>query len=103
MKKLFILSLLAMFVFVVPAYAADWSVYESGRNNIRLDGYDSQPGYIAFTGGDNVIRAYLFVDDYGRLRIIPRVSDGSESTGAHDLTTTKITNTAGYTVTDTRP
>lgn len=40
--------------------AENWSKYESGRNNIRLDGYHGQPGYIAFYDGDGNLAGYLF-------------------------------------------
>jgi len=105
MKRMFI-SVLLMVVLVLcfgsNVLALDWSVYSSNRNNIRLDGYDSQPGYIAFTGGDGVTRGYLFMNEEGRLHILPLVSSGEETTGAFDLTTTKITDEIGYVITDNR-
>ena len=43
------------------AYAAEnWRNYESNRNNIQLDGYLSQPGYIAFTDGNGTVIGYLY-------------------------------------------
>lgn len=47
--------------------AVNWGKYESGRNNIRLDGYKSQPGYIAFTDGDGTVIGYQFVSANGKL------------------------------------
>ena len=66
MKKMIILVLLVFVVAVVSIFAAeDWSQYESGRDNIRLDGYNSQPGYIAFADGAGTVRGYMFTStDY---------------------------------------
>lgn len=95
MKKTMFFALLIMAIAVTSLYAVDWSQYESGRNNIRLDGYQSQPGYIAFTGGDGVVRGYLYMNAQGELMYIPRVVNGAVTSGAFDLTTTKIEN-QGY-------
>jgi hypothetical protein len=46
--------------------AEDWSQYESGRDNIRLDGYQGQPGYIAFYDGNGNVIGYLYASE-GRL------------------------------------
>ena len=73
------------------AYAAEnWRNYESNRNNIQLDGYLSQPGYIAFTDGDGNVIGYLYActDGFpnGRLYwagagIANTTQIGSQSTG----------------------
>lgn len=59
-KRLIIFTLLFLCVAGV-SFAADWSQYESGRNNIRLDGYQGQPGYIAFTDGSGNTLGYVFM------------------------------------------
>ena len=69
------------------ANAADWSVYESGRNNIRLDGYDGQPGYIEFQDGSGAILGYLFASDDGKLYF--------STTTDITLTTTKLGTVVG--------
>lgn len=82
MKKIIIFTLLVMFVIASSAYAVDWSKYESGRNNIRLEGYNGQTGYIEFQDGDGNINGYLWIDSQGVLRI------GTPS--VLDFTTTKL-------------
>ena len=89
-NKIFIaISFLAIAILALAsqALAVDWSQYESGRDNIRLDGYQTQPGYIAFTNGDGTVLGYLFAST--------QVSDGSYhlywvSSGAIDLKTQKM-------------
>lgn len=63
--------------------AEDWSQYESGRNNIRLDGYHGQPGYISFTDGDGNIAGYLYAsrDPTTGLVQLLFVTPGAFSTG----------------------
>jgi hypothetical protein len=90
MKKIIVLALLLGMVAVSSVFATDWSQYESGRDNIRLDGYQGQPGYIAFTDGNGIVRGYVYMDEYGALRVIRRVSGSGVSSGAFDLTTTKL-------------
>ncbi len=84
MKKIIALLVL-MALCVTPVMAADWSKYESGRNNIRLDGYDSQPGYIEFTDGNGTTLGYIWMSAGGYLvfKIAANV----------DLTTTKLSDT----------
>jgi len=64
MKKIVLATfLLVAFAFLIissNSYSADWSRYESGRNNIRLDGYQGQPGYIHFTDGNGNTIGYLY-------------------------------------------
>ena len=61
MKKIVVLLLIGTFCFAGLAYgAANWSKYESGTNNVRVDGYQGQPGYIAFTDGDGNIKGYIY-------------------------------------------
>ena len=50
-RKMIALVLFVMIVslcLVQSSYAADWSKFASGRNNIELQGYKSMPGYIEF-------------------------------------------------------
>lgn len=65
MRKVPMIALLVVVASVMScgiSYAAeDWSKYESGRDNIRLDGYHGQPGYIAFYDGAGNLAGYLFV------------------------------------------
>lgn len=61
MRKIIVLTLLL--VLAVPAVtfaATNWTKYESGTNNVRLDGYQGQPGYIAFGDGNGTIKGYLY-------------------------------------------
>jgi hypothetical protein len=70
MKNKYLIALLISVAILASLYlanigvAADWSQYESGRDNIRLDGYQGQPGYIAFCDGDGSLRGYLWWSDY---------------------------------------
>ena len=81
MRK-FCFAILLLMLFVSSVFATDWSQYESGRNNIRLDGYDGQPGYIAFTDGNGTTYGYLYCSSNYVLYFA--------STSLVDLTTTKL-------------
>ncbi|MFH1640556.1 MAG: hypothetical protein ABIA66_01195 [Candidatus Omnitrophota bacterium] len=60
MRKIIVLTLLMM-AMSIPLFAAtDWDEFESGRNNIRLEGYHSQPGYVEFQDGDGNVLGYLY-------------------------------------------
>lgn len=48
MRKIVIFTLLLVGLLSLNVYAFDWRQAESGRYNIRLEGYKGQPGYIAF-------------------------------------------------------
>jgi hypothetical protein len=92
MKKISILLLIGLILGVSGiVYAVDWSQYESGRDNIRLDGYQSQPGYIAFTDGNGTTIGYIWMSTTspyaGRLVYCTKA--------AIDLTTTKLTDYYG--------
>ena len=88
MKKIVVLLLIGTFCFAGLAYgAADWSQYESGTNNVRVDGYQGQPGYIAFTDGNGTVVGYIWMDSTGQPRFC--------SKAAIDLTTTKLTDAVG--------
>lgn len=78
---------IAILALASQAFAVDWSQYESGRDNIRLDGYQGQPGYIAFTDGSGTTVGYIWMDSSGQPRFC--------SKGAIDLTTTKLTDVVG--------
>jgi len=67
MKKIILIALLLMALVNYIAYAAeDWTQYESGTNNIRLDGYGGNEGYIAFGDGNGTVLGYLWWDvQYG--------------------------------------
>lgn len=86
-KKVFVITLLFMLI-VSIGYAADWSKYESGRNNIRLEGYQGQPGYIAFYDSDGSVAGYLWWSK-NRDRLVVCTDS------AIDLTTTKLTDHYG--------
>lgn len=63
MKKIILIALLLMALVNYIAYATeDWTQYESGKNNIRLDGYGGQNGYIAFGDGNGTTLGYLWWD-----------------------------------------
>lgn len=67
------------------SYAAeDWTAYESGRDNIRLEGYHGQPGYIRFEDGDGTTLGYIWMDsDRGLVWCTPDAfSPGDPSGGA---------------------
>ena len=90
MMKKFVFALLIGLVSIANLYAADWSQYESGRNNIRLDGYQAQPGYIKFTNGDGATVGYVWLDrNRGLVWCSPE---------ALTHTTTKLTNPLGVPV-----
>lgn len=65
-----------------------WSKYESGTNNVRLDGYQNQHGYIAFTDGNGNIEGYMYWDTGGNC--VAYVTDEGI-----DLSTTQITEGSG--------
>jgi O-antigen ligase len=68
MKRIFALLLVLGVCFAaVPAMAVDWSQYESGRNNIRLEGYQTQPGYAAFYDENEALVGYLYAHSDGNL------------------------------------
>ena len=60
MKKIITLTLLMSFM-AFPAFAATkWDEFESGRDNIRLEGYQGQPGYIQFQDGSGTKTIILY-------------------------------------------
>ena len=75
------------------SYAADWSKYESGRDNIRLHGYQGQPGYIEFQDGSGNITGYLWMGFEGAIPVLRYCS-----AAAIDLTTTKLSDAIGVIV-----
>jgi len=87
MTRKFVISILLIAAFGVflwicsSSTAEDWSQYVSGRNNIRLDGYDGQVGYIAFTDGAGTVQGYLWAEG-GQLMYITR--------GSVDLTAARL-------------
>ena len=92
MKKIVVLLLIGTFCFAGLAYgAANWSKYESGTNNVRVDGYQGQPGYIAFTDGDGNKRGYLWFSE--ELNELVWCTDE-----AIDLNTTKLSDYYGVSV-----
>lgn len=105
MKKI-VFALLIMFalVFVSDVYALDWTQYESGRNNIRLDGYQGQPGYVSFTDGNGTVLGYLWMSSGSGLVWASNndgVGLGETGTGAINVKTTKITDAIGMPVSAT--
>lgn len=93
MRKIIVFTLLLMFL-AVPVFAAtDWSDFESGRNNVRLDGYDGQPGYIAFTDGSGTVTGYLWMGLDSSTEVLRYCS-----ADAIDLTTTKLSDAVGVIV-----
>ena len=94
-KRLFIFASFIVGIALVCYAATDWGAFVSGRNNIRLDGYDGQPGYIEFMDGDGNSAGFLFADDNGRPRWREGMLNGAVTSGALDQTTTKISETEG--------
>lgn len=99
------LLLVIMFVFSSTCFAVDWSAYESGRNNIRLQGYQSMPGYIAFGDGTGTVLGYVWMSPTKGLvwcsatsgtSHLPNLTD--PYTGAINLTNTKLTNAYGTSI-----
>src|SRR3990167_4164240 len=94
MRKIIVLTLL--FVVVVPVLvfaATDWSKFESGRDNIRLEGYQGQPGYIAFQNGSGTTTGYLWMGYDGSTPVLRYCS-----ADAIDLTTTQLSDAVGVIV-----
>jgi len=62
MKKFIIFTFLMLLA--TPSFAAtNWSKFENRGNNLHLEGYQSQPGYIAFEDGDGNIMGYLYYNE----------------------------------------
>lgn len=102
MKKIIMLLLVLVLVFAGECFAADWSRYESGRNNVRLKGYQGQPGYIAFENGSGKVFGYMWISPGHGLVWCSAVSgtsyianSGAPNTGGINLTNTKLTNAYG--------
>lgn len=98
MRKSIILALLVIALgvcFVAPDVhaATDWSQFESGRSNIRLDGFQGQQGYIEFQDGSGTITGYLWMGFDGSVPVLRYCS-----AAAIDLTTTKLTDAVGVIV-----
>ena len=87
MKKIVVLLLIGTFCFCGISYGANWAKYESGTNNIRLDGYQGQPGYIAFTDGNGTVLGYIWMNSSGEPVYCTKA--------AVDLKTTKLTDSVG--------
>jgi hypothetical protein len=90
MKKFIVITFfmaIAILALASQCYAVDWSQYESGRDNIRLDGYQGQPGYIAFTDGNGTTLGYMWMGANNKIKWC--------SKAAIDLTTTKLTDAYG--------
>lgn len=97
MKKIAILTFLlcllgGLYVFEVRG-ATDWDEFESGRNNIRLDGYDGQPGYIRFIDQAGNTSGFLFgsSDDNLYWIEIDDITVGTNKIGEAGLTYEKLT------------
>jgi hypothetical protein len=93
-NKIFIgISVIAIAILALASQvfaAENWSKYESGTDNIRLDGYQGQPGYLAFTDGNGSIVGYVWLDrERGLVWCSPEALTHS---------TTKLTNDYGTAV-----
>lgn len=96
MRKNLILALLVIVALAMScgtAKAVDWSRYESGRDNIRLHGFQGQPGYIEFQDGSGTITGYLWMGFDGSVPVMLYCS-----AAAIDLTTTKLSDSVGVVV-----
>ena len=64
MMKCIVLAILLGLALTPAAFSAtDWSDFESGRGSTRIDGYQGQPGYMAFTDGDGSVGGYIYWND----------------------------------------
>ena len=111
MKKFLFALFSALIIFFIPgkAEAVDWSQYESIRGNIRLEGYQSMPGYIAFGDGDGNILGYVWMSP-GKGLVWCSATKGTSYTagnntstssageGTINLRTTKLTDDYGVPV-----
>lgn len=87
-KKMFALLIAVVVIFSGVCFAAtDWSQFETGTSNPRLDGYQGQPGYIAFTNGSGTVLGYIWMNADGQPVFCTKA--------AIDLTTTKLTDSVG--------
>jgi len=68
-KSIFTLLGVCILLFgpVSLARAVDWSEYDSGMTSIRVEGYQTQPGYIAFYDENGTVRGYLYAHSNGKL------------------------------------
>lgn len=87
MRKIVIFTLLLLVISFSGYAAENWKNYESGRNNIRLEGYKGQPGYIAFEDGNGTTLGYLFMSDAHLVFV---------SASAWDTSTTKLGSSSLY-------
>ena len=76
-----------LFGIISMANAADWSKYDTGFDNVRVDGYGGQPGYIAFTNGSGTIVGYLYMSTDNKLYFV--------TDGAITLSTTQLGSQGG--------
>ena len=74
--------------------AVDWSRYASGRDNIKLDGFQDQPAYISFSDGNGLVEGYLFASDNGKLYWQGAVA-GDTTVEGINLTTTQLGSVGG--------
>jgi len=108
MKRL-VFALLIVCFLPLTAQAADWSQFESIRNNVRVEGYHSMPGYIAFGDGDGSVYAIMWMSP-GKGLVWCSVGNGTSYTagnnpgdttngvGVINLKDTKLTNDYGVPV-----
>lgn len=109
MRKIKVILLAIFLMASMPGYsfAVDWSQYESIRDNVRLEGYQSMPGYMAFGDGDGNILGYVWMSPGAGLVWCSATSGTSytagnnpngTSVGAINLRTTKLTDSYGVPV-----
>lgn len=64
MKKIIVLVLLMVFGIATIGYCAtNWSKFENKGNNLAVEGYQGQPGYIAFYDGNGNVKGYLYFNE----------------------------------------
>lgn len=111
MKKLAFTLLIAISICFISnkAEAVDWSQYESIRNNVRVEGYQDMPGYMAFGDGAGNVLAIVWMSP-GKGLVWCSVGNGTSYTagnnpnggsaqvGVINLKTTKLTNDYGVPV-----
>ena len=96
MKKiaLLLLAFLIVMLFGMKSFAVDWSQYESIRDNVRLEGYQSMPGYMAFGDGDGNILGYIWMSP-GKGLVWCSATTGTSWKPGNYTTTYGVPNTSG--------
>lgn len=63
MKRILCLALVLTVAIISFSYAFNWRDSESGRSNIKLEGWLNQPGYIVFEDGNGNLEGRLWAHE----------------------------------------